>query len=133
MKPEGAGRYRWVWRVTSLAVAAAIAVLLAPVTVVAGCGLLLAWLLGWPPRRLYLAALWCLPSVSVWLIAIAAGWGPALPPHASVLVAAISVLPAAVPLGLTAAALAWRWRHAAMTAGAIGRSPASAVAFDERQ
>jgi hypothetical protein len=116
-----------------LAVAVAVAVAVAPVTVVAGCGILLAWLLGWPPRRLYVAALWCLPAVSVWLLAIAAGWGPVVRPDAGLVAATISVLPAAVPLGLVAGALAWRWRNAAMTAGSIGRSPAAAVAFDERQ
>ena len=133
MKPEGAGRHRWVWRAVTLAIAAAIAVLLAPVSVVAGCAFTAAWLLGWPPRRLYGAALWCLPAVSVWLMAIAAGWGPVIRPNPGLGVAVISVLPAAVPLGLVAAGLAWRWRIAAITAGAIGRSPASAVAFDERQ
>jgi hypothetical protein len=133
VKPEGAGRYRWIWRGVLLAIAAAIAVLLAPVSVVTGCAFTTAWLLGWPPRRLYVAALWCLPAVSVWLMAIAAGWGPVIPPHAGLAVAVISVLPAAVPLGLVAGGLAWRWRIAAMAAGAIGRSPASAVAFDERQ
>jgi hypothetical protein len=133
VKPEGAGRYRWVWRAALLAVAVAVAVAVAPVTVVAGCGILLAWLLGWPPRRLYVAALWCLPAVSVWLLAIAAGWGPVVRPDAGLVAATISVLPAAVPLGLVAGALAWRWRNAAMTAGSIGRSPAAAVAFDERQ
>jgi hypothetical protein len=133
VKPEGAGRYRWVWRALLLAVAAAIAVLLAPVTVVAGTAFATAWLLGWPPRRLYVAALWCLPAVSVWLIALAAGWGPVVRPHAGIVTAVISVVPAAAPLGLVAGALAWRWRVAAMTAGAVGRSPASAVAFDERQ
>ncbi|HEY1625374.1 MAG TPA: hypothetical protein VGG16_16410 [Streptosporangiaceae bacterium] len=133
MKPEGAGRHRWVWHAVFLAIATAIALVLTPVTVVAVCAGLLAWLCGWPPRRLYVAALWCLPAVSVWLVALAAGWGPAFREHQGPAVAVISVLPAAVPLGLTAAALAWRWRNAAMAAGAAGRSPASSVAFDERQ
>jgi hypothetical protein len=133
VKPEGAGRYRRALRAGLLAIAVAIAVVLAPVTVVALSAGLLAWLGGWPPRRLYVAALWCLPAVSVWLIALAAGWGPVIRPHAGLAAAAVSVLPAAVPLGLTAGGLAWRWRNAAMAAGAAGRSPASAVAFDERQ
>jgi hypothetical protein len=133
VKPEGAGRYWWAGRAVLLAIACAIAVVLAPVTVVAiGAGLV-AWLLGWPPRRLYLAALWCLPTLSVWLIALAAGWGPVLRPHAGLAAAVISVLPAAVPLGLAAGGLAWQWRNSAMAAGAAGRSPASVVAFDERQ
>jgi hypothetical protein len=133
VKPEGAGRYRWVWRAVLLAIAGAIAVILTPVTVVAICAFATAYLCGWPPRRLYAAALWCLPAVSVWLVALAAGWGPVIRPHAALAAAVIDVLPAAVPLGLTAGGLAWQWRNAAMQAGAAGRSPASAVAFDERQ
>ena len=138
MKPVGAGRYRWgrygrYGRAVLLAIAVAIAVVLAPVSVVAiGAGLT-SCLCGWPPRRLYVAALWCLPAASVWLMAIAAGWGPVFRPHAGFAAAVIGVLPGAVPLGLAAGGLAWQWRNAAMAAGAIGRSPASSVAFDERQ
>ena len=43
----------------------------APVSLVAAVGAALAWLGGWPPRRLYQAALACLPMVAVWLVAVA--------------------------------------------------------------
>ena len=42
-------------------------------TIVAAAGMGVAWLTGWPPRRLYAAALWCLPMIVTWLVAIAAG------------------------------------------------------------
>src|SRR5262249_57821623 len=43
----------------------------APVSLVAALAVTLAWLGGWPPRRLYRAALACLPMVAVWLVAVA--------------------------------------------------------------
>ena len=57
-----------------LARAGAIALLIvaaAPVSLVAALAVTLAWLGGWPPRRLYQAALACLPMVAVWLVAVA--------------------------------------------------------------
>ena len=57
-----------------LARAAAIVLLIvaaAPVSLVAAIAVTLAWLGGWPPRRLYRAALACLPMVAVWLGAVA--------------------------------------------------------------
>ena len=54
-----AGRLIWVVVVAAVLLAAA------PVSLVAGYSAALAWLLGWPPRRLYAAALWCLPMVAV--------------------------------------------------------------------
>jgi hypothetical protein len=116
-----------------IATAGAVVICLALVAAAAICAGLVAWLVGWPPRRLYGAALWCVPALGVWLMAIAAGWGPAVRLHTGLGPALISVTPAVVPLGLVAGGLAWRWRIAAMTAGALGRSPASSVAFDERQ
>ena len=56
---------------TAVKVAAAVAALLAatPATVVAAYSYTIAWLLGWPPRRLFRAAAWCLPMLAVWVIA----------------------------------------------------------------
>ena len=50
----------------------AVAVALAPVTLVAAGAFWYGWWRGAPPRRIYLAALWCLPMVAAWLIAVAA-------------------------------------------------------------
>jgi hypothetical protein len=50
-----------------------VAVAAAPVTLVAGLAMAIGWLTGWPPRRLYGAACWCLPMVAVWLAAAGAG------------------------------------------------------------
>jgi hypothetical protein len=46
-------------------------VLLAPVTVVAAGAAAFGWWRGWPPRRLFAAAAWCLPMVAAWLTAVA--------------------------------------------------------------
>ena len=140
---------RLLARLAWLAMAAAVAVAAAPVTVAAAGGLALAWLRGWPPRTLYRCALCCLPMVAVWLAATAATTGSwravaAAAPAAwlamwhqlaagSVALAAVIAAPAAVPLGLLAAGLAWSRRIAAMSAGAAGRSPGAAVTFDRRQ
>jgi hypothetical protein len=72
---RGHGRLWWAYRTGRLLVFAAIAVAAAPVTIVAGVAAVSASLAGWPPRRLYTAALWALPMTVVWLIAIAAGMG----------------------------------------------------------
>jgi hypothetical protein len=53
-------------------VVAAVAVALAPVTIVAGCAFWYGWWHGIAPRRIYAAALWCLPMVAAWLAAVAA-------------------------------------------------------------
>ena len=58
----------WLLR---LALLAAVAVALAPVTAVAGGAAGYAWWRGWTPRRLYKAAAWCLPMAAAWLIAVA--------------------------------------------------------------
>jgi hypothetical protein len=56
-------------RVTALAGGA---VALAPVTIVAAGAFCYGWWRGAPPRRVYSAALWCLPMVAAWLAAVAA-------------------------------------------------------------
>jgi len=58
------------WLLCALLVLAALA-LLAPVTLVAAGSAAFGWWRGWPPRRLYAAAAWCLPMVTVWLAAVA--------------------------------------------------------------
>ncbi len=54
-----------------LALVAAAAVAIAPVTLAAAGAVGYAWWRGWTPRRLYGAALWCLPMAAAWLIAVA--------------------------------------------------------------
>ncbi|HEY6278768.1 MAG TPA: hypothetical protein VIX86_20850 [Streptosporangiaceae bacterium] len=121
----------------------------APVSMVAVAALVAAWLAGWPPARLYRAALWCLPMVAVWLAATAAAarsWPRvAAAPYlawlamwhqaaaGSVALAAVTIAPVAVPLGLVAGGLAWSRRIYAMQTGAGGLSLTAPVAFDRRQ
>ena len=136
-----------ILRLARAALLIAVAVAAAPVTLVAGAAVLAAWLAGWPPRRLYGAALWCLPMVAAWLIATAAqtdrrvvaapyrAWHAMwqLAAHGHLATAAIAIAPIALPLGLAAGGLAWAYRIFAMDTGAGGRSPAAPVAFDLRQ
>jgi hypothetical protein len=148
-----------IWWLARVVGVLAVIVATAPVAIVATAGMGVAWLAGWPPRRLYAAALWCLPMVAAWLAAIAAGLGglpsamtggPAwlravaapyrawrsmwqLAGHGHLAAAAITVAPAAVPLGLVLAGLAWARRLFAMETGTGGRSPAAPAAFDMRQ
>jgi hypothetical protein len=122
---------------------AAVAVAAAPVCVVAAGGFAAAWYRGWQPRRLMIAAAWCVPMVVVWLVA--SGHEAAAAPYQAWLAfwrlartgaiarAAATVAPAAVPLGLVAGGLAWSYRIRSLRSGAGGLSPASAVAFDQRQ
>jgi hypothetical protein len=63
---------RGLFRLARAAVLAAVAVMLAPVTVVAGCAFCYGWWRGTSPRQIYTAALWCLPMVVAWLVAVAA-------------------------------------------------------------
>jgi hypothetical protein len=63
---------RAVFWLVRLAAGIAVAVALAPVTVVAACAFGWGWWRGAPPRRIYAAALWCLPMVAAWLAAVAA-------------------------------------------------------------
>jgi hypothetical protein len=146
------GATRLAGRLIRAAVIAAVLLAAAPVSLVAGYSAALAWLLGWPPRRLYNAALWCLPMVAVWLAwtGLRARSSSALaavvtaPYHAwlsmwhlgasgSVAAAAVTIAPAAIPLGLVAGGLAWSYRISAMQAGTGGLTPGSPVAFDLRQ
>jgi hypothetical protein len=53
------------------AVVAAVAIAVAPVTLVAVGAAGYAWWRGWTPRRLYRAAVWCLPMAVAWLTAVA--------------------------------------------------------------
>ena len=62
---RGAGRLARIILAVALVVAAA------PVSLMATLAVALAWRSGWPPRRLYRAALACLPMVAVWLVAVA--------------------------------------------------------------
>ena len=142
---------RALWRLAATAAVVAVLVAAAPVSAVAAGAAVTAWQFGWPPRRLYGAALWCLPAVAVWLAASAAvARGPAwyrvadAPYHAwlsmwalaaagHVAAAAVTVAPAAVPPGLALGGLAWAYRSYRMETGAGGLSPASAIGFDRRQ
>ena len=150
------GLVRLAGRLIRLAAVVAVLVAAAPVSLVAGYAATLAWLLGWPPRRLYTGALWCLPMVAVWLAAVAvrarsgAHSTMALiavltaPYHAwlamwhlgaagAVAAAAVTIAPAAIPLGLLAGGLAWSYRIYAMQTGTGGLGPDAPVAFDARQ
>ncbi len=125
---------------------AMLAVVLLPVTLVAAVAVTTAWRQGWRPARLYRAAAWCLPMVTVWLAGIALTrhslWPAAdaarlawlaVSRHGGSLRAAVLIAPAAVPVGLVVGGWVWSRRIAAMTAGAGGRSPAAAIVFDRRQ
>jgi hypothetical protein len=142
---------RALWRLAATAAVVAVLVAAAPVSAVAAGAAVTAWQFGWPPRRLYGAALWCLPAVAVWLAASAAvARGPAwcrvadapyqawlrmwaLAAAGHVAAAAVTVAPAAVPPGLALGGLAWAYRSYRMETGAGGLSPASAIGFDRRQ
>jgi hypothetical protein len=142
--------------VVRLAVAA-IAVALAPVTVVAASAYALGWWRGWPPRRLYLAAAWCSPLAAGWLGA-ATIWPAGLPApdpaqwwlrlavapwrgwrlaelaaiHGDVLIGVLVIAPLAIPAGLAAGGLAWARRRFRMTVGTGGAHPGSPARFDAR-
>jgi hypothetical protein len=135
-----------------LARAAAIVLLVlaaAPVSLVAALAVTLAWRGGWPPRQLYRAALACLPMVAVWLVAVAVA-GRSVPHAAaapyqawlaawhqfaagSAALAATTIAPAAIPLGLAVGGLAWSRRIYAMETGTGGFFPTSPAAFQARQ
>src|ERR1022692_531896 len=136
-------------RLAALAALALAVVAAAPVSAVAAAGLWLAWLRGWSPRRLGTAGAWCGPMVLVWLIEsgrASPGWQRlALAPYrawlafwrlaeaGSLAKAVLTVAPVAIPLGLLAGAAAWSYLIGSMRSGAGGLSPASSVAFDQRQ
>ena len=143
---------RLLWRLVKSLLAVAIAVAAAPVTLVAAGSAAVAWWRGWPPRRLYVAAAWCLPMVLAWLIATAfrhPGGDPAwfavgtapyrswttmwqLLRHGRATAAAATIAPPAIPLGLLAGGAAWAYRIFRMETGAAGLSPASRARFDAR-
>ncbi|HEV2376726.1 MAG TPA: hypothetical protein VGS19_31695 [Streptosporangiaceae bacterium] len=144
-----AGVIRVSWRLAKVLAAAAVVIAAAPVSLVAATAVALAWLRGWPPARLYRAALWCVPMLTVWLAATAVqarSWRPvAGAPYfawlaawhetvsGSLALAAVTVAPAAVPLGLVVGGLAWSRRVYAMQTGAGGLTPSAPAAFDRRQ
>ena len=152
---------RALWRLLRPATALALAVAAAPVTLVAVVCAVAAWWRGWPPRRLYAAAAWCLPMVAVWLAATGlrigasaglgwtAGGGPAwlrmlaapyrawwamwrLIYHGRLAAAAVTVAPPAITLGLLAGGAAWAYRIFRMETGAGGWTPLAPVRFDAR-
>src|SRR6266536_4036032 len=140
---------RGAWRLTRLAVSAALIIAAAPVSLVAAGSVAGAWLRGWPPARLYRAAACCAPMIAVWLALTAADAGSwrhvlAAPYLAWLamwhdaaagryLAAAAVIAPAAIPLGLAAGGLGWSYRIRSMETGTGGLSPGSAVSFDLRQ
>jgi hypothetical protein len=140
---------RAMGRMLRVGAVAALVIAAAPASVVAAFSVALAWLAGWPPGRLYRAALWCGPMVVVWLAATAiAGRSAsqaAMTPYLAWLAmwhrgaagsypAAVAVIaPAAIPVGLAAGGLAWSYRIRSMQTGTGGLSPDAAVTFDLRQ
>jgi len=137
--------------------ATAVAMVLAPATVVAGVAYGLAWWRGWPPRRLYLAALWCSPLLVGWLgaatiwpsglpgpapaqwwlrLAVAPyrGWllAELLAVHGQVAIGVVTIAPLAIPAGIAAGGLAWARRRFHMTTGTGGAHPGSPARFDTR-
>ncbi len=129
--------------------AAAAAVAAAPATIVAAYAYVLAWLLGWPPRRLYRAAAWCLPMVGVFLGAQALRtrqWGDTwrepfgiwremwrLAASGSAAAGLVGAAPVAIPAGLLIGGLAWSYRVFAMETGTGGLTANSPITFDLRQ
>jgi hypothetical protein len=129
--------------------AAALVVAAAPVSLVAGLGVAVAWRAGWGPGRLYRAALGSLPMLLVWLAATAVATRSASQvaeaPYLAWLAmwhrgaagsypaAAAVIAPAAIPAGLAAGGVCWAYRIRSMATGSGGLAPDSAVAFDRRQ
>jgi hypothetical protein len=140
---------RAAFRTARFLAAAAVVVAAAPVSLVAGLGVVAAWLAGWPPGRLYRAALWSVPMLVVWLAATAIATRSAAQvadaPYLAWLAmwhrgaagsypaAAAVIAPAAIPAGLVAGGLCWAYRIRSMQTGSGGLAPDSAVAFDLRQ
>jgi hypothetical protein len=118
---------RGLWRLLGLAALTAAAAALAPVTLAAAAAAAAGWWRGWPPRRLYATAAWCLPMTVAWLAAVAA-WparaaGSGAPPAGA--------LPPGVgpgPLWLRVAAAPYRAWLASWQLAAHGHLAAAAVA-----
>ena len=108
---------RGLWRLFRLAALAAAAVALAPVTLAAVAAAAAGWWRGWPPRRLYAVAAWCLPMTAAWLAAVAA-W-PARATGSAVAAVGAVAWPARAT-GFAAGAAAW-------TAGLAGAGAAGAA------
>jgi len=140
---------RAAFRIAGVLAAAALIIVAAPVSLVAGGGAAAAWLAGWPPGRLYRAALWCVPMLVVWLAATAIATRSASQvaeaPYLAWLAmwhrgaagsypaAAAVIAPPAIPAGLAAGGLCWAYRIRLMETGSGGLAPDSAAAFDLRQ
>ena len=140
---------RLLARVIRVAVIVMVIVAAAPVSLVAAYSATLAWLLGWPPRQLYRAAAYCVPMLAAWLAATAvATRSPARVAAAPYLawlamwhdgaagsyaLAAVTIAPAAIPLGLVAGGVAWRYRIYSMETGTGGLTPSAPATFDLRQ
>jgi len=136
-------------RLAKYAAVALVVIAAAPVSLVATGAVTVAWLRGWPPRRLYRAALWCLPMVGVWLAATAittrswrqvaaapylawlASWHQAA--AGSLVRAAVTIAPAAIPAGLAVGGLAWSRRIYTMETHSGGRFPTAPATFQARQ
>jgi len=140
---------RLLARVIRGAVIVMVIVAAAPVSLVAAYSATLAWLLGWPPRQLYRAAAYCAPMLGAWLAAAAVATrspgGVAAAPYTAWLamwhdglagsyaLAAVTIAPAAIPLGLVAGGVAWQYRIYSMETGTGGLTPSAPAAFDLRQ
>jgi Helicase HerA, central domain len=139
-----------VFWVVLIAVTVALLVAAWPLVVAAAWAYAVAWGAGWPPRRLAVAAAWCVPMVAAFAVAYwaagdgawqVAAWSPAAAwlrawdalDAGDWLRAMVIIAPTAIPAGLLLGAFAWRVRIGLMASGAAGWSPAAPVAFDERQ
>ena len=145
----GLGVGRAAFLAARILAAAALVVAAAPVSLVGGLGVAVAWRAGWPPGRLYRAALGSLPMLVVWLAATAVATRSASQvaeaPYLAWLAmwhrgaagsypaAAAVIAPAAIPAGLGAGGVCWAYRIRSMATGSGGLAPDSAVAFDRRQ
>lgn len=144
---RAAGRVlRAAFKVTAAAAALLAA---APATVVAAYSYTIAWLLGWPPRRLFRAAAWCLPMVGVLLAAQAlrtGHWGDTwrepfgawremwrMAASGAVLAGLATAAPIAIPAGVLLGALAWSYRVFSMEIGTGGLTANAPITFDLRQ
>jgi hypothetical protein len=140
---------RMAGRLARLTAVALVVIAAAPVSLVAAAAVTLAWLRGWPPRRLYRGALWCLPMVAVWLAATATTTGSwrqvAAAPYlawlsawhqaaaGSLALAAALIAPAAIPIGLAVGGLVWSRRIYSMETHSGGLFPTAPATFQARQ
>jgi hypothetical protein len=135
-------------RLAMFTAGALVVVAAAPVSLVAAGAVTVAWLRGWPPRRLYRAALWCLPMVVVWLAATAvttrSWWQVVAAPYfawltswrqaaAGSLATAVTIAPVAIPIGLAVSGLVWSRRIYTMETHAGGLFPTAPATFQARQ